>query len=67
MMPLVKLGGQPGVHAALEYATIGVRTMTLSELQTQVALGEDSSRQFKQDMQSPDALAAEVGMNCRAL
>jgi ATP-dependent DNA helicase RecG len=29
-------------------------------LQAQVALGEDSRRQFKQDMQSPDALAAEM-------
>ena len=34
--------------------------MTLSELQAQVALGEDSRRQFKQDMQSPDALTAEM-------
>ena len=33
--------------------------MTLSGLQTQMALGEDNRRQFKQDMQSPDALAAE--------
>jgi ATP-dependent DNA helicase RecG len=29
-------------------------------LQAQVALGEDSRRQCKQDMQSPDALAAEM-------
>jgi ATP-dependent DNA helicase RecG len=34
--------------------------MTLSELTAQVALGEDSRRQFKQDRQSPDALAAEM-------
>jgi hypothetical protein len=34
--------------------------MTLSELQAHVALGEDSRRQFKRDMQSPDALAAEM-------
>ena len=34
--------------------------MTLSELNAQVALGEDSRRQFKQDIQSPDALAAEM-------
>ena len=34
--------------------------MTLSELQAQVALSEDSRRQFKQDMHSPDALAAEM-------
>ena len=34
--------------------------MTLSELQAQVGFGEDSRRQFKQDMQSPDALAAEM-------
>jgi ATP-dependent DNA helicase RecG len=34
--------------------------MTLSKLQAQVALGEDSRRQFKQDLQSPDALAAEM-------
>ena len=32
--------------------------MTLSELQAQVALGGDSRRQFKQDMQSQDAPAA---------
>jgi hypothetical protein len=32
--------------------------MTLSELQAQVALSEDSRCQFKQDMQSPDALEA---------
>ena len=43
-----------------EHTTIGVSPMTLSELQAQVALGEDSRRQFKQDMQSPDALAAEM-------
>jgi hypothetical protein len=34
--------------------------MTLSELNAQVVLGEDSRRQLKQDMQSPDALAAEM-------
>jgi ATP-dependent DNA helicase RecG len=34
--------------------------MTLSELTAQVALGEDSTRRFRQDMQSPDALAAEM-------
>ena len=34
--------------------------MNLSELKAQVALGEDSRRQFKQDIQSPDALAAEM-------
>jgi ATP-dependent DNA helicase RecG len=34
--------------------------MTLRELQARVALGEDSRRQFKQHMQSPDALAAEM-------
>ena len=32
--------------------------MTLGELSAQVALGEDSLRQFKQDMQSQDAPAA---------
>jgi ATP-dependent DNA helicase RecG len=34
--------------------------MTLRELRAQVALGEDSRRQFKQDTQSPDALAAKM-------
>jgi predicted HTH transcriptional regulator len=34
--------------------------MMLNELKAQVALDEDSRRQFKQDMQSPDALAAEM-------
>lgn len=34
--------------------------MTLVELKTQVALGEDSRRQFKQDIHNPDALAAEM-------
>jgi predicted HTH transcriptional regulator len=34
--------------------------MILSELNAQVALGEDSRRPFKQGMQSPDALAAEM-------
>jgi ATP-dependent DNA helicase RecG len=34
--------------------------MTLRELQAQVALGEDSRHQFKQDMHNPDALAAEM-------
>src|SRR5262245_14721648 len=48
------------IRAALEHETIGVLSMTLSELQAQAALGEDSHRQFKQDMQSPDALAAEM-------
>ncbi len=32
--------------------------MTLSELQAQAALGEDNRHQFKQDMHSPDAVAA---------
>jgi ATP-dependent DNA helicase RecG len=34
--------------------------MTLHELPARVALDEDNRRQFKQDMQSPDALAAEM-------
>jgi len=34
--------------------------MNLNELKAQVALGEDSRRQFKQDIQSADALAAEL-------
>ncbi len=34
--------------------------MKLSELKAQVALGEDSRRQFKQDIHNPDALAAEL-------
>ncbi len=34
--------------------------MDLSELLAQVALGEDSRRQFKRDVRSPDALAAEM-------
>jgi hypothetical protein len=34
--------------------------MTLSELNAQVALGEDSRRQFKQNMQSPDVLETEI-------
>jgi ATP-dependent DNA helicase RecG len=34
--------------------------MILSELNAQVALGEDNRSQFKQYMQSPDALAAEM-------
>jgi predicted HTH transcriptional regulator len=34
--------------------------MILSELNAQVALGEDSRCRFKQDMQSPDAVAAEM-------
>lgn len=34
--------------------------MNLSELKTQVALGEDSRRQFKQDITNVDALAAEM-------
>ncbi len=34
--------------------------MTLNELKSQVALGEDSHRQFKQDLTNPDALAAEM-------
>ena len=40
--------------------------MILSELQAQVALGEDSRRQFKQDMRSPDALAAEMAVFANA-
>ena len=35
-------------------------TMNLSELRAQVALGEDSRRQFKQDVTNADALAAEM-------
>lgn len=34
--------------------------MNLDELQTQIALGEDSRRQFKQDMTNADGLAAEM-------
>jgi ATP-dependent DNA helicase RecG len=34
--------------------------MTLNALKAQVAPSEDSRRQLKQDMQSPDALAAEM-------
>lgn len=34
--------------------------MNLDELQTQVALGEDSRRQFKQEMTNADSLAAEM-------
>jgi hypothetical protein len=39
--------------------------MILSELQAQVALGEDSHHQFKQDMQSPDALEAAGAVPCQ--
>jgi len=35
------------VRAALEHATIGVNTTTLHELKAQMALGQDSRRQFK--------------------
>ena len=34
--------------------------MNLTELKAQVALGEDSRRQFKQDVTNADALAAEI-------
>ena len=34
--------------------------MRLNELKAWVALDEDSRRQFKQDMHSPDALAVEI-------
>lgn len=34
--------------------------MTLNKLKSQIALGEDSRRQFKQDVTNPDALAAEL-------
>jgi ATP-dependent DNA helicase RecG len=34
--------------------------MTLTELQAQVALGEDSRRQFKRDVTNADALASEM-------
>ena len=33
------------IRAALEHETVGVSPMILSELRTQVALGEDSHRQ----------------------
>ena len=35
-------------------------TMNLNELQAQVALSEDSRRQFKQDMSNANSLAAEM-------
>ena len=40
--------------------------MNLNELKAQVALGEDSRRQFKQDVTNADALAAEIAAfaNC---
>ena len=34
--------------------------MNLNELKSQVALGEDSRRQFKQDVTNADALVAEM-------
>ncbi len=34
--------------------------MDLPTLQSQIALGEDSKRQFKRDMTNADALAAEM-------
>lgn len=34
--------------------------MSLSILQSQILLGEDSKRQFKRDMTNADALAAEM-------
>lgn len=34
--------------------------MSIDELKTQIALGEDSRRQFKQDISNTDALAAEM-------
>ncbi len=34
--------------------------MTLTELQAQIALGEDSRRQFKRDATNADSLAAEI-------
>jgi ATP-dependent DNA helicase RecG len=34
--------------------------MTLSELTAQVAMGEDSHRQFKLDIHSPEPLTAEM-------
>src|SRR3990170_7048089 len=34
--------------------------MKLKELKTQISLGEDSRRQFKQDVTNADALAAEM-------
>lgn len=34
--------------------------MNLSSLQSQIALGEDSKRQFKRDVTNADALAAEM-------
>jgi hypothetical protein len=34
--------------------------MNLNDLQSQVALGEDSRRQFKRDVTNVDSLAAEM-------
>jgi ATP-dependent DNA helicase RecG len=34
--------------------------MNISELQTQITLGEDSRRQFKRDVANADSLAAEM-------
>ena len=36
--------------------------MNLNELKAQVPLGEDSRRQFKQDMTNVDGLAAEMAV-----
>ena len=38
----------------------GIQGMTLSELHTQVQLGEDSRRQFKANVHNAEALAAEM-------
>lgn len=36
--------------------------MTQDDLKSQIALGEDSRRQFKQDVTNADALAVEGGV-----
>ena len=38
--------------------------MILDELHTQIALSEDSRRQFKRDITNADALAAESVIAC---
>ena len=38
--------------------------MNLNDLKSQVALGEDSRRQFKRDVTNVDSLAAEMADRC---
>lgn len=51
---------EEAISAGASAASERGRAMNLNDLQSQVALGEDSRRQFKRDVTNVDSVAAEM-------